>query len=389
LSGEALSHEAPDLYERATHLIELLFEAPARPKGWREFLGALCRELSTDAVAVLYGQLEPNKPPHLIAHGVDVRRAAREIPKLREAPPPDELPAGTLLDLATHPLFATSPFHQLVLAKEGVTTRGFGLVMARSETQITGALLVLSRDPAWEATEDDRALLELLSPYVRRAAMLGIQLNERQRDVETLLALFDALALGVVLLDDKSRVTFANRSAEEILGSRAGRAASDDPTAVRERRTAALRALLRSRAVGACGAAAYPHPEDGRPLQIVSTPLHWPYAAAGIAARFAQALFLGDPELASRNTSDGLVALYGLTPAEARLASLLAAGSSLHEAAETLGIQVSTARGVLKAVFAKTGTRRQASLVRVILAALGQLRPGAPREPGAPLPERP
>jgi DNA-binding CsgD family transcriptional regulator len=383
--SEPVNRDAPDLYERATRLIELLFEAPARPKCWREFLGALCRELSTDAVALLYGQLQPNRPPHLIAHGLDVRRGAKELPRpLREAPPPDELPAGTLVDLASHPLFASSPFHQLVLAKDAIAPSGFALVMARTATEITGALLVLSRDPAWRPSDDDRALLELLSPYVRRAAALGMQLNERQRDVETLLALFDALALGVVLLDDKSRVTFANRSAEEILGSRPGRATTEDAAALRERRTAALRALLRSRAVGARGAVAYPHPEDGRPLQIVSTPLHWPYAAAGIAARFSQALFLGDPELASRDTSDGLVALYGLTPAEARLASLLAAGWSLAEAAEKLSIQLSTARGVLKAVFAKTGTRRQASLVSLILAALGQLRPGAPREPGLP-----
>jgi hypothetical protein len=40
-----------------------------------------------------------------------------------------------------------------------------------------------------------------------------------------------------------------------------------------------------------------------------------------------------------------------------------------------------TARGVLKAVFAKTGTRRQASLVNLILAAPGQIRGSAPWGP--------
>jgi hypothetical protein len=42
---------------------------------------------------------------------------------------------------------------------------------------------------------------------------------------------------------------------------------------------------------------------------------------------------------------------------------------------------MSTARGVLKSVFAKTGTRRQASLVSLILSAPGQLRRAPPREP--------
>jgi DNA-binding CsgD family transcriptional regulator/PAS domain-containing protein len=375
-----VSTRAPELFERATRLIELLFEAPARPKAWREFLGALCRELSTDAVAILYGQLQPGQPPHLITHGVDLRRATKEMPPRREPPSLSELPAGSLVELESDPAFASSAFHQLVLAKEGIPPGpGFALVMARTERQITGALMVLSRDPDWQPTADDRTLLELLAPYVRRAATVGLQLNERRRDVETLLALLDALALGVVLLDDKSRVTFANRSAEEMLGAQPD--AAEEPAASRERRTAALRALLRSRALGERGAAAYPHPEDGRPLQLISTPLNWPGASAGLAARFSTALFLGDPDLAARNTSEGVAALFGLTPAEARLASLLAAGLSLQEAAKQLSIRLSTARGVLKAVFAKTGTRRQASLVSVVLAALGQLRRDAPRGP--------
>ena len=82
------------------------------------------------------------------------------------------------------------------------------------------------------------------------------------------------------------------------------------------------------------------------------------------------------------------MALYGLTPAEERLASLLAAGETLAEAAEKLSIRMSTARGVLKAVFAKTGTQRQASLVNLVLAAPGQLRrsPSRERRPGRPGP---
>jgi DNA-binding CsgD family transcriptional regulator len=82
--------------------------------------------------------------------------------------------------------------------------------------------------------------------------------------------------------------------------------------------------------------------------------------------------------VASRCPVGRLGALYGLTPSEERLASLLGAGSSLADAAETLSIRLSTARGVLKSVFAKTGTRRQASLVNLILTAPGLLRRDSP-----------
>ena len=307
-------------------------------------------------------------------------------------PSEQQVPALSVVWIPSGESFASTLLFRNVLSKEGMPPGpGFSVVISRNPKQITSAVLVLSRDPSWQPTAEDRALLELLAPYVRRAIGVGLRLYARSSNVEMLLGLFDALALGVVLLDDKSRVTFANRSATEILGSAPSAALPEDEgfEEKRDRRTAALRALLRSQVIGPQSAAlAYPHPQDGRPLQIVSTPLRWPNAGAELAARFTSALFLGDPGSSGRAGVEGLGALYGLTPAEERLASLLAVGSTLAEAAEKLSIRMSTARGVLKAVFAKTGTRRQASLVSLILTAPGQLRRGPPqaREPHRPEP---
>jgi len=56
-----------------------------------------------------------------------------------------------------------------------------------------------------------------------------------------------------------------------------------------------------------------------------------------------------------------------LTPAEARLAADLADGLTLEESAERSSTQVATARTHLKRIFAKTRTRRQSELVRLLL----------------------
>ena len=64
---------------------------------------------------------------------------------------------------------------------------------------------------------------------------------------------------------------------------------------------------------------------------------------------------------------DLLASLYGLTPAEAELASLLSAGHSIEEAAEIRGVTLNTARSQMKRVFSKTGVNRQADLVRLLL----------------------
>lgn len=58
--------------------------------------------------------------------------------------------------------------------------------------------------------------------------------------------------------------------------------------------------------------------------------------------------------------------LFKLTQAEARLSEALADGSSLVEAASRVDITRSTAKTHLDAIFAKTGCRRQAQLVRLI-----------------------
>jgi DNA-binding CsgD family transcriptional regulator len=60
---------------------------------------------------------------------------------------------------------------------------------------------------------------------------------------------------------------------------------------------------------------------------------------------------------------------FDLTPAEARVASHLAAGRNLKEIARHLGVQTNTVRTHLNNVLAKTGTHRQSDLVRVLLLA--------------------
>ncbi|HET8791057.1 MAG TPA: helix-turn-helix transcriptional regulator [Modicisalibacter sp.] len=55
--------------------------------------------------------------------------------------------------------------------------------------------------------------------------------------------------------------------------------------------------------------------------------------------------------------------MYGLSPAEGRLAALLVSGLSLREAASEAGVAYSTVRSQLNSLFQKVGVRRQVDLV--------------------------
>jgi DNA-binding CsgD family transcriptional regulator len=61
-----------------------------------------------------------------------------------------------------------------------------------------------------------------------------------------------------------------------------------------------------------------------------------------------------------------LASAFGLTPAEARLAAIIAEGRNPEHAAEELQISRATARNQLKVIFAKTATRRQSELVALL-----------------------
>jgi DNA-binding CsgD family transcriptional regulator len=66
--------------------------------------------------------------------------------------------------------------------------------------------------------------------------------------------------------------------------------------------------------------------------------------------------------------------LYSLTRAETELVDLLCEGSTLDEAAQRRGVTTNTARSQLKQIFVKTGTNRQAELVRLALACFTPIR---------------
>lgn len=75
-----------------------------------------------------------------------------------------------------------------------------------------------------------------------------------------------------------------------------------------------------------------------------------------------------------RSTLESVVArLFGLTASEALLAVRLADGLTITEAAAEIGLTESSARTYSKRIFAKTGTSRQAELVRLVLRSVAPL----------------
>ncbi|MEN8185476.1 MAG: helix-turn-helix transcriptional regulator, partial [Myxococcota bacterium] len=340
------------------------------------FLDALSEAVSPDARAVIL--VEDPTDATLLFSAKETRLVPGHLPRRETGPRIEALPPGAVFDLPRlPPAVAEHPTVAGLLEPEGLLPGpGLGIVSGAEDGRATSVLLVLPRAEAWEPTARDRELLTRLAPFVVQSARLRAHLL----GAASLTTLLDHLVLGVVLSDARGRVTHVNESAAEMLGIEPGES-MPEPGAPLDARSKALYRTIRPTGDGE---SVYAHPADGRPLHILSTQLAWPDSHGYIRRRHARALFIGDPK---RGTSDPLGNLgqaYGLTTQEARLAALLVGDYTLAQAAEQLGITQSTARTVLKRVLSKTGTRRQASLVRLLLAGPAQIRPDKPRPPRDP-----
>ncbi|QPF85423.1 hypothetical protein IC762_03570 [Bradyrhizobium genosp. L] len=103
---------------------------------------------------------------------------------------------------------------------------------------------------------------------------------------------------------------------------------------------------------------------DKRPIVIQMQPV--PPAARSPFLGARAILLIRDLEGSAAFDQALLSATFELTPAQARLATRLARGTSIEDAAKEAGVALATARNQLKAIFQKTGTHRQAELVALL-----------------------
>jgi DNA-binding CsgD family transcriptional regulator len=213
-----------------------------------------------------------------------------------------------------------------------------------------------------------------LAPHLRSAVQMRRQLAMLEVERNAAMEVLDRLPTAVVLCDQSGAPVIVNGAARDILASRDGLVVRGGKLAARRQpETDALENLISGAASTARGEGDSPggtlpvsRASGQRPLSVLVSPMRAPSAIPG-HRRIAAALFISDPESVVPANEERLLQLYGLTRAESRLAAKIAQGRSLEEAAAMLNITTQTARGYIKRILCKTGTKRQVELVRLLL----------------------
>ena len=213
-------------------------------------------------------------------------------------------------------------------------------------------------------------VVALLYPHVCRALAIDRKLTEADSVRSGAESLLDNLPIGVATLKSSGEMLSANTIARQLLATGQGVVLSGNHLcAVDKADQCRLMEVIVSVAAGDSG-----HPA-GRALRLrrqgSSLPLSVLVVPAASLNRDTAAetvvLYIAAPDSPAEIPASRLCQLYDLTAAEARLLAALVGGLPLDSIADRFGVSKHTIRAQLKAVYAKTRTRRQSELVRKVL----------------------
>ncbi|GAB7551925.1 hypothetical protein NRB_14260 [Novosphingobium sp. 11B] len=367
-----MSCESVSVESLIVPLIAPLIEGLVEDPPWRGFLDALRAAVAGDYASLVFRPLPLGTPEARVIHLYSgapspprVSRHYRENLYLRDPMPYHEMTEGRTyrLDQLLH---FGEPAHDAYLTQLLVPSGMNHMRMIRfaEKSGTSGWITVTRREGDFGRQVD--GLLEALVPYMRVALGSFVALERERMTAAVAREAVRRLNFGWLTLDGEGRVLDADAQGSRMLqaGDRIARAKDGRLTA---RDTALRRQLLaavRELAID----------PQARPRAIVLSHEPWldlllvPSGQRMGTTQAAPAIvcYLHADNWSSADRCEQLAQLFDLAPSEARLALALSRGMSISEAAPELGLTVESARTYSKRIYAKTGARGQADLVRFI-----------------------
>lgn len=366
--------------ETFSALVESVYDAATDPAYWEVFLRGLAHALNgksgmfrviDERGPTVRANVHYNLDPELQeAHRQYYVTRDIYVAALRDKPGNFIAPGEIIMD--HRQLRRTEFFADYMKPQDTYHVCG-GLAMRNEEFTIKFGL---QRDrKAGPFSKDDAAFIRRFVPHIQRAARLDHLLDLARHQQQSAEQALESLAVGIMLLDERERVLHCNAKAREVLTAHAGLSLVNGhltATWTQDMRPLSdLLAVIHSRSL--MGGPPIPEtilltPYPGEPqLLVVACPVkshhahfHGPWPDISIA------VFISNLADAGLLNHDVLMTLYGLTPAEARLACALAKGYELTDLTTEWHVSRETLRTHLKRVLGKTGTSRQAELVRLL-----------------------
>lgn len=338
--------------EGAEVLADLLLAGLDERPTWRRFLDSCAERCAAGAAAFIFEPLAGAVDLVIVARGGEAE--------------------AFLLDHMS--LEALRGFPLGVLTAHESSGRAM-LILPMRLDEFRRSYFVLQAAEGAALATDSAALIGSLQPFLERVSRHFLTLGDLMRRLSVMETVLESGGVGLALVGADGGIILTNAVADAILNAGRGlknsrgrlsaeRRTDHDYLAARIKDCAEKQGPLESHE-------AWPPlaiEQDGadHPITVLVRPGP-PFAPLTAPLIRTAIVILRDPERRDFVQPAALERLFHLTPAEARLASLLANGVSVEDAAVQLGVTRNTVRTQLQAVFAKTRTNRQGDLIRLIL----------------------
>ncbi|MFZ1738985.1 helix-turn-helix transcriptional regulator [Sphingorhabdus sp.] len=344
-------------------LHEGMFETPL----WNEFLNRLLAKTGARFTSLIFRpvdgadevQLYGGQPPSAEFRQMITEGGVRDPFPYRTMRPGRAYALEELIDPADP---SQSAFYEKTMMPQGLTH-----MRSIRVTEPGGIDLWLSASGGRSIGSATGALLTALAPHLRIALRSYAALErERFRSSVTAQAI-ERLKMGWLTLDSQCRIIEATSNVEQLFqwGTLLRRGRYDRLVPASPLIDRQLSALVKSYGeTGEGRSQAFRLSQDPW-VDMLVTPAHEQTLAGN--ARPAAIIYVSGDRRSQADRCEQLVDLFGLLPSEARLAWMLAQATSISEAAQALGLTIETARNYSKKIYAKTGARGHAELVRIIL----------------------
>ena len=218
-----------------------------------------------------------------------------------------------------------------------------------------------------------RRKMQLIIPHVRRAVFIGKVVDLKKADAGLFADVLDGIAAGLVVVDAAERIVHCNaRGAlmledETVISGTGGRLTAVDENAKQQLKDIIIKAAASDMAISSREMSVPLIARDGSSyvahvLPLTSGARRW----TGLAYSAVAAVFVRKAELELTHPVEALAKRYGLTAAEMRVLFAIVQIGGVPEVANMLGISQATVKTHLKRIFDKTGTARQADLVKLV-----------------------
>jgi DNA-binding CsgD family transcriptional regulator len=238
------------------------------------------------------------------------------------------------------------------------------------------ACLTVNRGAGQAPFDDaDLRLMAVLTPHLRQAFRLHRRLAAAEGRHAAGCEVLDRLPTAVLLVGVDGRPKFLNAAASRLVAQRDGLVVERDglraaTPALSRQLLAAIEEAARVRDGGLSmrqPAFLLPRPSGRAPLRVVVAPAGLTERGIGADVGAAAAVFVTDPDASVIDDQTVLARIFGLTPAEARVAGCLLRGETVNSTADALALTRNTVRSHLKRVLDKAGVRSQAQFVSLVL----------------------